>query len=54
MAFNINDIVKKKTGTQKYKVVQIEPNDKYGCKLQPPIGQITTYYFKEDVLELVS
>jgi len=52
MAFNVGDIVKKTTGTQKYKVKEVVPDSKYKCVYEPAIAPIVTFTFKEADLEL--
>ena len=38
MAFVVGDIVKKKTGTQKYQVVTVLEDANYECKIYPRIS----------------
>jgi hypothetical protein len=49
MAFQVNDIVKKINGFQKYKVVEVLENSKYKCELKPKTTNIYLV-FKEAVL----
>lgn len=51
MAFNVGDIVKKITGTQKYKVIETA-SPKYVCKLYPLINPNLKFTFDESQLEL--
>ena len=54
MAFNVDDIVKKINGSQKYKVDEVLENSKYKCELSPNTSPSVRFVFKEADLELVS
>lgn len=52
--FPIGSIVKKKTGSQKYTVIEQDiPNDKSVCQLYPKINT-SKFVFKNSDLELVN
>ena len=51
MAFNVDDIVRKTNGTQKYKVVTVLADSKYECKYK--VGtQKVSFVFKFYTLRL--
>jgi len=52
MAFNVNDIVKKTTGSQRYIIVTILSDSKYECKLYPQHSSVK-FTFNEADLVLV-
>ena len=54
MSFNVDDIVKKISGTQKYVVKEVLTDDKYKCKYYPDIGQSISFVFKGTDLELAT
>ena len=54
MSFNVGDIVKKTSGTQKYKVDEIMVNDRYKVCYEPNTAPSVTLVFKGSDLELVS
>ena len=52
MKFDVDDIVKKKTETRKYKIIELQPPSKYVCQLYPNTVTGLKFTFKEDDLEL--
>jgi len=52
MAFKVDDIVRKTTGTQKYTVKVVLPESKYKCVVYPQTSS-AQYTFKEAELVLV-
>lgn len=52
MAFQVDDIVKKTGGSQKYKVSEVLPESKYECVYEPLINPNIKFTFKEADLEL--
>jgi len=50
--FQVGDIVKKKTGVQKYKVVEVLENQKYMCINEPEFSPNVKFVFKGIDLEL--
>jgi len=53
MAFEVDDIVKKATGSQRYKVKEVLPESKYKCQYEPLIAPHVKFVFDEADLELV-
>jgi len=55
MAFNVGDVVKRKTATQKMEVVEVLENAEYKTKYypRPPYSETVVMKYKEDELELV-
>jgi hypothetical protein len=54
MAFNVGDIVRKKTKTQKYKVKEVLVDDNYNVQYEPNTAPDVVLEFHGSELELVS
>jgi len=54
MAFNVGDIVRRKTHIQKFKVKTVLQNSEYECNYEPNTAPDVVLVFKETDLELVS
>jgi len=55
--FQVDDVVRKSGGQQKYKIVEVLPlvvTQKYLCKFEPEMASYVKFTFKETDLESVS
>jgi len=50
MAFNVDDIVRKTNGTQKYKVVTVLADSKYECKYKVGTQKVSFVFKEEDLV----